>query len=199
MATIVDIVNVGLTLLGESRIASLLDNSKPAREANAIYEQVRDSLLAGYTWSFAKARAQLPASATPPLFEYANAFQLPAGCLRITMVGDFYVGVDLTDYRGSPTQEFTIEGREILTNLGAPLNLKYINRVEDSTQFSPNFCSAFSAKLAEKLAESLTQSDSKRGRAEAAFNNEIRLAIRANAIELPPQKFADDEWIMSRL
>lgn len=199
MATVVDIVNVGLTLLGEGRIVSLLDNSKPARDANAIYEQVRDALLAGYTWSFAKKRAQLPASSVAPAFQYANAFQLPSDCLRVVMVGDYHVGVDLTDYRGSPTEEFTIEGREILTNLGAPLNFKYVARIEDSTQFSANFNAALSAKLAEKLAEPLTQSDSKRARAEAAFNSEIKLAIRSNAIELPPQRLADDDWIMSRL
>lgn len=199
MATVIDIVNVALTLLGESRIVSLLDNSKPAREANAIYEQVRDSLLAGHTWSFAKTRAQLPALVTPPLFEYSYAFQLPSDCLRVVMVGEYYVGVDLTDYRGSPTEEFTIEGRQILTNLGAPLNLKYVKRVEDSTQFSANFVACLSARLAEKLAEPLTQSDSKRARAESAFKDELKLAIRSNAIELPPQKFADDEWILSRL
>lgn len=199
MATVIDIVNAALTLLGESRIVSFSDNSKPAREANAIYEQVRDALLAGYTWSFAKKRVQLSALSTAPVFGYANAFQLPSDCLRVIMVGEYYVGVDLTDYRGAPTEEFTIEGREILTDWGAPLNLKYVARIEDSMQFSANFIAALSAKLAEKLAEPLTQSDSKRGRAEAAFNNEIRLAVRANAIELPPQRFADDDWIMGRL
>lgn len=199
MATVVDIINVALTLLGESRIMSLSDNSKPAREANAIYESVRDSLLAGYNWSFAKTRAQLPASATAPAFEYAYAYPLPVDCLRVVFVGDYYVGMDLTDYRGAPTEMFTIEGREILTDMGSPLNIKYIKRQTDSTLFSANFSASLSAKLAENLAEPLTQSDTKRARAEAAFKSEIRLAVRANAIELPPQKFADDEWIFSRL
>ena len=178
---------------------SLSDNSKPAREANAIYESVRDSLLAGYNWSFAKTRAQLPASATAPAFEYAYAYPLPVDCLRVVFVGDYYAGMDLTDYRGAPTEMFTIEGREILTDMGSPLNIKYIKRQTDSTLFSANFSASLSAKLAENLAEPLTQSDTKRARAEAAFKTEIRLAVRANAIELPPQKFADDEWIFSRL
>lgn len=199
MATVISIVNVALTLLGESRIMSLSDNSKPAREANAIYESVRDSLLAGYNWSFAKTRAQLPASATAPAFEYAYAYPLPADCLRVVFVGDYYVGMDLTDYRGAPTEMFTIEGREILTDMGAPLNVKYIKSETDSAKFSANFVASLSAKLAENLAEPLTQSDTKRARAESAFKAEIRLAVRANAIELPPQKFADDEWVMSRL
>ena len=199
MATVVEIVNVALTLLGESRIMALTDNSKPAREASAIYDQTRDALLAGYNWSFAKTRAQLPASSTAPAFEYGAAYPLPTDCLRLLFIGDYYVGADLTDYRGAPTEMFTIEGREILTDMGAPLNVKYIRRVSDSTQFSANFSAALSARMAELLAEPLTQSDTKRARAEATFKDAIRTAIRANAIELPPQKMADDEWILSRL
>jgi hypothetical protein len=199
MSTVVEIANLALTLLGESRIMALTDNSKPAREINAVVDQTRDALLAGYNWSFAKTRAQLPASTDVPAFEYARKFPLPVDCLRLTFVSDYYVGLDLTDYRGGPTELFTIEGRDILTNEGAPLNVKYIKRITDSTNFSANFSYSFAAKLAEALAETLTQSDTKRARAAEMFAKEIRLAVRAGAIELPPQKLADDEWVMSRL
>jgi hypothetical protein len=107
--------------------------------------------------------------------------------------------VDLTDYRGGPTEEFTIEGRKILTDLPAPLNIKYVRRVTDTGLFHPCFTMAFAAKLASLLAEPITQSDTKRVRADAQFNKEIALAVRSNAIELPPQKLADDEWLMARL
>jgi len=195
----ISIVNSALTLLGESRIISLADNTKPAREANAIFEITRDSLLAAYNWSFAKTRAQLPALVDAPLFEFNLQYQIPTDCLRLLQIGDFYVGLDLTDYRGSPVDQYVIEGRKILTNLSAPLNVKYIKRVENSTEFSKNFEMAFVAKLAEVLAEPLTQSDQKRQRATDAFNREIKAAIRANAIELPPTKLPDDEWLISRI
>lgn len=199
MASDVEIVNVALTLLGESRIASLDDDTKPARESKAIFAVNRDALMAGYNWSFAKTREQLSALATAPAFQYALKYQLPSSCIRITQVGDHYVGLDLTDYRGSATELFTIEGREILTDIGAPLNLKFIKRVTDTAQFSANFAKAFAAYMAVDLAEPLTQSDTKRGRALEALKREISLAIRANAIELPPQKLADDEWLIARL
>lgn len=206
-ATIVEIVNMALTRLGESRIVSMADNTKPAREADAIYGTTKDSLLAGYNWSFAKTRAILTASVTPPAFEYSLAYNLPADCLRVLFVGDYYAGIDMTDARGAPTELFTIEGRQILTDMGTmtppstdnKMNIKYVKKEDDVTKFSANFTSALVAKLAEILAEPLTQSDTKRARAEAAFKDEIRLAIRANAIELPPQKLADDEWILARL
>jgi len=198
MASDVQIGNICLTLLGETRITSLDDAVKPAREIKAIYETTRDGLLAAYNWSFAKDRAQLSALADTPLFDYGYQYQFPSDCLRITFVGDHYVGVDLTDYRGYETEEFTIEGRKILTDMGAPLNIKYIKRIVDASQFHVCFVEALGGRLAAKLAETFTQSASKREAAERYERRYLLEAIRANAIELPPQKFADDEWVMSR-
>lgn len=195
----IQIVNTALTLLGDSRITSLSDNTKPAREANAIYEPVRNALLAAYNWSFAKKRDQLSADVTAPDFGWDKSFTLPADCLRILFVGDYYVGLDLTDYRGSPVEEFEIEGRKILTDWPTPLNLKYIGIVTDTTTHPATFDMALSMRLAELLAEPLTQSDTKRARAADAFKSAIKDAIRANAIELPPVKLPDDEWVISRL
>lgn len=199
MASEVDIVNMALTLLGDSRILSLDDDVKPARESKAIYAMTRDSLLAGYDWSFAIKRASIPALAVPPDFGFGYAYQMPTDCLRIIMIGDVYAGLDLTDYRGSPVEQYAIEGRQILTDLGAPLKLRYISRVEDTAQFHACFVTAFAMDLAAKLCEPLTQSDSKRVRAETERNHQISMAVRSNAIELPPQKLPDDEWLISRL
>ena len=195
----VSIVNNALTFLGESRIICLADNTKPAREANATYADISDSFLAAYNWSFTKTRAQLPALVSAPLFQYNHQYKIPTDCLRLLQIGEYSVGLDLSDYRGSDTSDFALEEGNILTNLGAPLHIKYIKRVEDTALFPPNFVMAFSMKLAELLAEPLTQSDQKRQRAVDAFAREIRNAIRANAIELPPSKLPDDEWLMSRL
>lgn len=199
MASNVEIVNAALTLLGESRIISLDDDVKPARESKAIFDMCRDALLAGYNWSFAMERVKLSAMVDAPSFGYSLQYQMPSDCLRLVMVGDSYVGLDLTDYRGSPTEEFAIDGRRILTDMAAPLPIRYVKRVEDSQQFHPNFVKMFSAKLAMDLCESLTQSDTKYQRARDIFKDELMLAIRANAIELPPRKLPDDEWLMSRL
>ena len=199
MASSIEIVNLALTMLGESRIISIDDNVKPAREAKAVYNTILESLLGSYNWSFAKTRAALPALADAPLSQYAAKFQLPADCLRVLFVGDHYVGMDLSDYRSAPTSEFTIEGREILANMSAPLNIRYVRKITDPTMFSAPFARAFAADMAKVLAEPLTQSEQKRARADKDLKDAISNAIRANAIELPPEKFPDDEWIMARL
>lgn len=199
MSSEVQIVNFGLVILGEDRITSLTDDLKPARSASAVYEMSRDSLLAAYDWTFAKARAELPALVAVPLFQFGAQYQIPADCLRLTYVSDRYVGADLTDYRSAPTEEYVIEGRKILTNFGSPLPVRYVSRVTDTSLFHPNFAKLLSCQIAVDLCEDLTQSDSKWQRADAAFKKELRMAVRANAIESPPTKIADDEWVLSRL
>jgi hypothetical protein len=199
VASEVEIANVALTLLGSERITSMDDDVKAAREIKAMFNISRDALLAGYDWSFAKTRVTIPALASVPAFKYGLKYQLPSDCLRIVMVGEHYAGLDLTDYRGGPTEQFVIEGREILTDLGAPLSLIYVKRVTDTAQFQSNFTKAFGAQLAVDVCEALTQSETKAARAERKLGLEISLAVRANAIELPPRKLPDDEWLMSRL
>lgn len=199
MASEVQIANFALTLLGEKRIVSLSDASKQAREIKALFEMTRDALLAGYNWVFAMTRTQLSPLAEVPAFQFGQQFQLPTDCLRIVLIGETYVGADLSDFRGFPVDEFVLEGRRILTDLGAPLSLRYVKQVTDTTQFDPSFAKAFAARLAADAAEAITQSAGKRDRAEVAFQKEINLATRANAIQLPPVKLADDEWMASRL
>jgi hypothetical protein len=198
MASDVDIANYALTLLGEARIASLDDEVKAARECKAVYDIARDAILGAYNWRFAFTRALLPALSEAPAFGYDRQFQLPVDCLRIVMVGEFFAGVDLSDYRNAQTAEWTIEGRKLLTDYAAPLPLVYVFRNMDAAQYAPSFVKAFGSELAEQLAEPLTQSDTKRDRATAAKRDAIRLAVRENAIQLPPEKLPDDEWLLSR-
>lgn len=199
MASEVEIANVALTLLGEARIASIDDDVKAAREVKAIFAIARDALQAGYNWHFAKTREKLTALADAPSFGYAYQYQLPTKCLRIIQIADYFPGIDLTDYRGASTEEYQIEGRRILTDFTAPMNFRYVQQVTDTSQFAANFTMMFGAYLAQLLAEPLTQSDQKRARATEQMARELALAVRANAIELPPQKLADDEWLISRL
>lgn len=199
MAADADIVNFALTILGENGIVALTDDVKPAREANKIYAITRNSLLSGYNWSFAMTRTTLAADVTPPAYDFALAYTLPADCVRVVLVNEIYAGLDLTDYRGSPVEDFTLEGGKILTNYSSPIKLRYVKRITDPSKFTDSFYTAFGAKLAWELAETLTQSDAKQARAESRFHHEIANAIRSNAIELPPKKLADDEWVMSRL
>lgn len=198
MASNVEIVNRALTKLGESRILALTDDTKAARDANSLFAIVRDAELRASRWRFAIKRVVLPALSTAPAFGYDRQFQLPTDCLKALDVGDFYPGVDTSDYIASDTAEYAIEGNAILTNLAAPLRLRYIARIEDPTLFDASFVEALACKLAIELCESLTDSGSKRQQSWQEYEIAINAAHRANAIERAPTKIADDTWILTR-
>lgn len=199
MSSNVEIANAALTKIGAARIVSLLDDTKEGREVNSMFTRIRDGEMRARNWRFTIMRAQLAAQATAPLFGFARAFRPPADCLKLLQVGDYYPSADLTDYVGSDTSEYALENGLILTDYAAPLNLKYIARIEDPTVFDANFVEAFACKLAMELAETITQSTTKRQLAFEEYKHALREAVRANAIETPPVKTADDTFLLSRL
>ena len=200
MASSVDIANSALTKLGESRIMSLDDNVKAAREINAIFTLRRDKLLRAFNWNFAMKRSSLPALSDAPDWGYTVAYQMPSDCLRMVQVNDIWVIPGLSDYMSGPDAEpFRIEGQTIVTDYSAPLKVRYIRRVTNSGEFDAAFVEAFAYDLAHEACEAITQSNTKKESMRMGRADEIKDAIRSNAIELPPQQIPDDSWVMSRL
>jgi hypothetical protein len=199
MATSVEIVNSALTKLGAKRIASLSDNQKEAREMNAIYTLRRDFLLRAYNWSFAMTRTSLEALSDAPAWGYALQYPLPTDCLRVVQVNDIWQVPGLSDAMGGPDSEpYKIEGRTIVTDFTAPLYLRYVARVTNTGDFDAAFCETLACDLAFNACEAITQSNTKKESAREDFKESIRSAIRANAIELPPEEIPDDSWMLAR-
>lgn len=200
MASSVEISNSALTKLGAKRIMDLSDNQKEAREINAIFTIRRDYLLRAYNWSFAMKRASLSALVTTPTWGYTTEYQLPSDCLRVVQVNDYWDVPGLADYLNAPDEEmYRIEGKKILTNLGAPLKIRYIRQVTNTGDFDSAFVETFASDIAFTVAEALTQSNSKKESAREDRREAIMMAIRSNAIELPPQMLPDSSWVLSRL
>lgn len=203
MASNVEIANRALTKIGANRIISLGDNTKEGREANSMFNIVRDAELRAHDWRFAIKRKAVAALVDAPPFGYAYQYRPPADCLKLLQVGDWYPGADLTDYVGADTSEYAVETDGvtvvILTDYAAPLNLRYVARIEDPALFDSLFVEAFACKLAMELAEPITQSSTKRELATREYDRAVMMAVRANAIEKPPTKIADDTWLLTRL
>jgi hypothetical protein len=196
-----DICNLALSFLGAGQIQSLTQPTNTARVLNSEFAMTRDAEIRAHVWKFAKSRAALSALvAVPASGPYTNQFALPSDCLRVLMVGDSYPGIDLQDYRQDPTNaDYSIEGRNILTNLPAPLAISYMAQVTDTTQFDACFDIVLAAKLAWKCCERITQSADKRKLAIAEYKAGLMDALRANAIEGPPVMIADGPWLIARL
>jgi hypothetical protein len=185
----VSICNRALDLLGADPITSLEDGSKAANLCQRNFEPSADSVLRLYPWNAALRRARLPALAEQPSWGYRHQFQLPQGpepafCLRLLEVDNG------TDYR--------VEGRRILADYAAPLDILYIGRIVDIASYDPLLAEAVAAKLAVHLAGNLTESGS---RIEAARDYLRQILAEAKAIDAQEGGSSDlvvDAWLAAR-
>jgi len=185
----VSICNRALDLLGADPITSLEDGSKAANLCQRNFEPSADSVLRLYPWNAALRRARLPALSEPPAWGYRYQYQLPQGpepafCLRLLEIDNG------SDYR--------IEGRRVLADYAAPLDILYIGRVTDTATFDPLLAEAVAAKLAVHLAGNLTESGS---RIEAARSYLRDILAQAKAIDTQEGGAASlvvDAWLQAR-
>lgn len=204
MASIIGICNRALTKLGSSRITSLSDNLKQARVMNAMYDSVRRSEIRAHRWSFSMTRTALPALSAAPAWGFNLQFQLPADFLRLDQLDYYFVwfgaGWISSNYQGMPRSDvYAIEGGKILTDIGAPLKIRYAADVTDVNIFDANFEEMLACKLAMEACEDLTQSSTKFQQIATEYADAQKTAIRTNAIERPPEQLAESDWILARL
>lgn len=185
MASVVGVCNRALQLLGATRIASLGDATKSARECNTAYEPVRDALLRRYNWAFAISRVQLAADSVGPSFGPTSQYTFPADALRIILP---------TDY----SCDWVVEGRKILTSWAAPLDVRYVKKIEDPNTMDALFQEAAAAKMAYDMCEVITSSTNKQGAAAARFKDAIAEAYRSGAAEKLPEEQPESSWITVR-
>lgn len=176
----VSIVNRALARLGSDPITSLSASDTKSGRCNQLYGSCRDELLAGHPWNFAMTRAALPALTDAPVWDYDYAYELPVNCLRVWRID------------GHPLAKWKVEGRTIVTDLTAPLNILYIAQITDTAQFSTGFAFALSMRLAAELAMPLTQNATMFEAMATEADRQLRRAKSADAMEgLPDQVYAD--------
>lgn len=193
----VQVFNLALTELGQDRCTNIDDDLEAVRTLRANWEFMRDDVFAEHPWKFAILRDSLPALAAAPPFGYARQFSLPEKCLKLVQVGDDYV------FYTSETTTFALEGgtsggQVILTDEAAPLQVRYVQRIENVGLWPVLFCSAVAMKLASVCAKKITGSSTEAERMVGLYQLAVRTAKRHNAIERPPQRMLDGDWLGSR-
>lgn len=187
------IANRALQILGSSgRISSLDQLSQPnARSMNAAYAPVRDALLRSYRWNFAIKRGSVAADSTETTYEELTRFLKPSDFLALIRRKNTSSRAERTDIQ--------IEGDYLVTSESAPLEFRYIRRVEDPKQFDALFSEALAANLAMATCLEVTGSVKKLGEAQRQFNWALSQARQANAIENDSEEAPVDEWIEAAL
>lgn len=188
----VQIVNLALTKLGQNRVIAINDDVETARVMNSLWDMTRDTVFAAHPWKFAIKRVELPALASAPAFGFTLQYAIPEESLRLVQVGD-----DWTFYQ-QQVESFALEDGKILTDLGAPLRVRYVKRIENTGLWPVLFARVMSMQLAMDACERLTNSTSKLDAISADYLASVRDAKRQNAIERPPQAVVYSDWLNSR-
>jgi len=149
MASVVNICNSALNLLGASTISALTDDTKNARLCNQRYEPVRNRVFRSHAWNCLHKRVQLAQNSTAPVVEYSYAYALPSDCLRVLKVHN-----GTTDSIASSI-DYKLEGRNIVTDEGT-IYLIYIAIDTDPNNYDTYLQESISHQLAADLAYAVT-------------------------------------------
>jgi hypothetical protein len=134
----VEIVNMGLVMIGEEPITALTDNSAPARAANLFYARYRDAVLRAHFWNGAMARAQLALITGTPTFGFSNWHALPTDFIRLRAL------------QGGA--QHRIEANKRLLSNSDTAKILYVYRVEDPAELGDLYADALATRLASAFA-----------------------------------------------
>lgn len=152
--TEIAISNQALSLLAVGPIVSFDDGTTQSNLCAQLYAGLRDQVLEERAWTFATGRATLLPDATEPDFQYGQKFLVPTEWIRV---------LDVNKIVAQPGQEGTRapfpwnkEGRYILASADK-IYVNYVERVVDTSLFSPAFSDCLAHRMAADMAIALTE------------------------------------------
>lgn len=187
VTSVTDICNRALYHVGVGRILSLDDGTKVSDDCKFLYPQCRDEIIRLHRWKCIMRRANIAKLAEAPAHTYSSYHALPSDCLRLWEV----VGLD--------EEYYTLEGRNILSDVTGSMAIVYGAQIEDVSQYDPLFVAALAAYMAIHLAEPLTQSSSLKETVSRLYDKAIENARMASALEDSARTRAIPSIIMNRL
>lgn len=187
MPSTVSITNQALILLGTDPILSLDDDVKSATLANAIFADTVDEVLRSHFWNSATKRDSIAELDEDISWGFSHIYQLPTDFLRI-----YPQEGSLRD------QLFRIENKKLLTDVTAPLNIKYVFRLESESDMDPLLAFTVACRLAWKLALTLTGSKEIMAGMRQLYDDAIRQARFFDSSDGPMEELEAEDWINSR-
>ena len=192
MASIVDICNSALNILGASTISALTDDNKNARLCNQRYEPIRNRVFRSHAWNCLHKRIQLAQNSTAPVVEYSYAYALPSDCLRVLKIHN-----GTTDSIES-NLDYKVEGRKIVTNEGT-IYLVYIALDTDPNTYDSYLAESISHQLAADLCYAITNNSTLANNYMARADERLREARFIDATENSLDTIESGEFLESRL
>lgn len=189
MATKIEICNRALQKLGARTINALTEDSKNARSVNLAFESCKLAELADHDWNCAIKRAQLAEDTDAPLFGKEAAFTLPSDFVRL---------LDPDELDNTNQLDWQIENGKIYTDDSAPLEIRYIKNITNTSDFDPLLAEVLACRIALEICEDITQSNQKLQNISSLYQEALKKAKKSNAFQrrrmLPPE----DDWVTVR-
>jgi len=192
MASVVDMCNSALNLLGASTISALTDDSKNARLCNQRYDSVRNRVFRSHAWNCLHKRVQLAQNSTAPVIEYTYAYALPSDCLRVLKVHN-----GTTDSIQSAI-DYKLEGRNIVTDEGT-VYLIYVALDTDPNNYDSYLQESISHQLAADLCYAITNNATLANNYMARADERLREARFIDATENSLGTIESNEFTDARL
>lgn len=184
--SVTSICNRALQICGSAqRLMNITDTTREGRIVAPAYDACRRAELRAHPWNFSIARAQLAADTSAPLFGPAYRFPLPVDCLRVLVPQD-------------PWPDWNVEGRAIVSTDLSPLEIRYVQDVEDTTVFDAMFCETLAYRIALAIVKDLTNSSADKGQIGQEYKASLLEARKADAMESVPEQASDSSWITAR-
>ena len=187
MATMIEIVNMALSAVGDEPIVSLGDPNKRARLCTLHFNTARRRALRMHTWTCVSKRALVGKDAAAPEWGFSNRYEMPPDFLRLAFIRD-----------QSDTTPYELVGNIVETDLSSPLAIKYVWDDPDTTKYDPLLVTVVSLSLALDLIEPITQSNTKKEKLESALTFWLGKAANVNGSERRPGRIKDTSWSTAR-
>ena len=192
MASVVNMCNSALNLLGASTISALTDDTKNARLCNQRYEPVRNRVFRSHAWNCLHKRVQLAQNSTAPVVEYDHAYALPSDCLRVLKINNGSTDSILTNL------DYKLEGRNIVTDIDTVF-LIYISLDTDPNNYDTYLRESISHQLAADLAYAITNNATLANNYMARADERLREARFIDATENSLGTIEANEFTDARL
>lgn len=176
MASEVSICNQALSGIGsKSSIASLDEESAPAKQCKLHYASSRDALLENFDWGFSTRTIDLASVGTPPpdwMYQYAY----PNNCLKAIEIVRASRNYPVIPFRIG--YDPTLAAKVVLTDQETA-ELRYVEAVTDPNRFTESFRNALAALLAYRIAMPITRNL----KIKQSALDDYRLAINAARVQ----------------
>jgi hypothetical protein len=197
MASKVQIAKLALQHIGDRYdISDITEATPEAEQVNLLFDDTRDALLRQHPWAFATKYTKPAALSGTVPGHWTYMFLYPTDCLRI-------LGIVNPLGKDQPRVKFEVarnasSKRVLMCDLQTP-EIYYTMRVEDTTDYDPEFVMAFSYVLAARLVMPLIGERAIAAdlyqQAQAVLNS----AWETDSNEGVEEAIPDAEWIRARV